>query len=362
MDKRNILFVIGTRPNYIKVFPLYNAFLKLNEYNIKIIDTGQHYDLNMSDVFIKQFNLNDIICLDCHNKTPILQLADIMIKLHDLFINLKPLYVVVFGDVNSALGAAITANKMGISLIHIESGNRSFDTSMPEEINRKIIDSLSNYLFVSEPNGISNLLNEGIITYHDVDKKCHYVGNPMIDTLFYFKDDAFNMHTYKQYGLQMSNYILMTLHRPSNIDDNQQFQEIMDLVIFLARKYKVIISMHPRGETKISDYLKGEDNVMLLKAQAYLDFISLMIHSGIVVTDSGGIQEETTALGIPCITLRKNTERPITVTHGSNKIFEIINCNDIDEYIGEYFGKKIFREPIKYWDGNSASRIVDIVG
>jgi len=366
---KNIIFIVGTRPNFMKLAPVYNALNKNpTTYNLSIIHTGQHYDYNMSDIFFKQLHLpQNIINLNVNNNTPNAQLAEIMIKLEVQFTLLKPHFVVVFGDVTSTLAGALTANKMNIPLVHIESGNRSFDKTMPEEINRILVDQMTNYYFISEPNGINNLLNERLITYEEENKKWFYVGNPMIDTLLTFIDVANETLYYKSLDLTKNNYILITLHRQSNVDDDDNLQKIINIINLLAERYMIVMPVHPRKRSKIVALLKPVETIKIIDPLGYIEFINLLANCGLIMTDSGGVQEESTVLGIPCITLRPNTERPITCSHGTNTLYNI--CDDssngnnqlislVDSKYQQY--KLNETNNILYWDGKSGERIVDI--
>lgn len=311
-----IIFIIGARPNYMKAIPLYH---KLK--NVIIIHTMQHYDSNMNTI-LKNI---PVIYLEKNNT---------MCQLVKYFKLIKPKLVIVFGDVNSTLIGAIVTKKMDIKLAHIEAGLRSF-TDIPEETNRIIVDHLSDYHFVTEPSAILNLKNEGIT------KNIFYVGNLMIDSLINVK---ISLPIYE-------NYIVLTLHRPSNVDNKQKYQKIIKFM----DNYNVIFPIHHRSVK----YLPKTKNMKIINPLPYNKFISLINHSKLVITDSGGIQEETSYMGIPCITLRKSTERPITIIKGTNHLMEFdekILKNKIDELYGKRYQTKINK-----WDGKTADRIVDIL-
>lgn len=341
---KKIIFIVGTRPNFVKLYPIYKKFK--NNYETLIIHTGQHNDFNMAQIFFEEFLINNIININIGYISPNEQLSKIINECHNIFLQHKPLLVIVFGDVTSTLGGALAANKLNIPIAHIESGNRSFDKTMPEEINRILVDHMSNYLFISEPNGYKNLINEGLID------NLHYVGNPMIDTLFAFLPKFIETDFYKSLGLDKYSYIVLTIHRLSNTEN---LDKLRNLLAALS-SYKIVFPMHPR----IKDQIIPSNNLLLIDPQGYIEFMNLIYYSGIVLTDSGGIQEETTFMGIPCITLRPNTERPITCTHGTNKLINITQIMQIKDHINNNFASRS-KCNITYWDGHSSDRIYDII-
>lgn len=349
----SIIFVVGARPNFVKMAPIYKCLNSKGKYDIKIIHTGQHYDVNMSSVFLEQFEIpEDIIYFLGVKGSPNTQIAEILIKMEQL--NLKTDLMIVFGDVRSSLAASIFANQFGIKLAHIESGNRSFDKTMPEEINRIIIDQLSDYLFISEPNGEQNLLSEKIVTIEQKNINYFYVGNVIIDTLYSFINIAKNKNVCNNFDLTKNAYILLTLHRPSNVDTS--LNDILSKLNELGKKYKILFPLHPR---KLEQIKMVATNLILCEPQDYISFLSLMHDSALVITDSGGIQEETTVLGVPCITLRQNTERPITCTHGTNYL--LTNINELFDKTEELYGKEKKNVSIDLWDGTASQRIVNII-
>lgn len=356
---KHILFIIGARPNFMKFAPVYEK-LKLYPYKLTILHTGQHYDPIMSDVFLEQFGIDkdNIIYLNTSKESDqIDQLAYMMIDINSKIKALDQIdLMITFGDVTSTLAGTLVGQKNDVPLAHIESGNRSFDNRMPEEINRIITDSITTYFFISEPNGVKNLESSGLLKENNF----WYVGNPMIDTLFRFRQDAKLMLKYKDFGLEPKNYILMTIHRPSNVDDPSQCQKIIDSIKSISKRYKILFPIHHRKRDKFLEQLNGHENIILIDPQGYVEFISLMIYSGLVITDSGGLQEETTALKIPCITLRENTERPITLTHGTN-----ILVSELDNLIGivsKMFNRDYSKiSPIDLWDGRAGERIAEII-
>lgn len=346
---KTIAMVVGARPNFMKMAPIYHILRATYKYYIIIIHTGQHYDYEMSDIFLQQLNIpsNIIINLGCTG-TQNSQIATIMLRLEEEFMYQRPDLVLVFGDVTSTLAGALTSNKMGIKVGHIEAGNRSYDRTMPEEINRKLVDSIADYLFISEPNGVNNLIREGIMDGF-------YVGNPMIDSLLNIKETALMNNTYKQLGLTIGQYIVVTVHRPINVDNDIRLRKIMDDLLMLSTIYKVIFPIHPRTKHNLKDIPTGD--IMIIKPLGYIEFINLVMHSGLVITDAGGLSEETTILGIPCLTLRDTTERPITITHGTNILIKEIDINIVKENIGRYK----HNISIPGWDGKAAERIAEII-
>jgi len=359
---KHIILVVGARPNFIKMAPVYFSLKAKNLFKITIIHTGQHYDPQMSQIFVDELNIiNDIHYLDSHHfNSQCSQLGDQLIQLDKCYRNIKPDLVIVFGDVTSTLSGALAANKNGIPIAHVESGNRCHDRTMPEEINRILVDSISSFYFISEPLAVKNLINEGLI--HDDSDNYWYVGNPMIDTLFKFRHKAARKTFYKRYGLQPNNYILLTLHRQSNIDDPIQLKKLAENIELLATKYTILYPAHHRQREKLKGSFKSE-NIKIIDPLGYIEFLSLLITSALVITDSGGIQEETTALKIPCITLRPNTERPITCTAGSNHLLTDIS----DPLVLLKLSNELYNMDfsplydIPLWDGNAGNRIADII-
>jgi len=355
-----ISFIVGARPNFVKLFPIYKKLQ--NEYELSIIHTNQHFDYNMAMSFIETFNLRviNLIYDDNHNQE---KRIDTMVnKIKNILINISPKLVIVFGDVDSSLAGAIAAKELNIQIVHIESGNRCFDQTMPEERNRMQIDKLATYHFISEPNGIKNLLNEKIIQKPQENITYFYVGNPMIDTVLYFKDNAMSHNFYEKLGLEKNNYILITLHRQINVDIDNNLRIIISSVEHLAKEYKIVFPLHPRTKKKILELSLSLNNIVILEPLNYINFLNLMIHASIVITDGGGIQEETTFLNIPCITLRQSTERPITCTLGTNVLIERIDKHHIIELTQKYIGRKKININIPLWDGKSSDRILQYIG
>jgi UDP-N-acetylglucosamine 2-epimerase (non-hydrolysing) len=360
--KKNILIVIGTRPNFIKVTQFKKLALKFPFLNLKIVHTGQHYDDKMADVFFKQFDLTPDYFLNIAQGTPNSQIADIMLKLESLInTQFKPDLMVVVGDVNSTIAASITANKMGIKLAHIESGLRSFDNSMPEEHNRIITDKLANLFFVTEQSGYDNLKAEGIS-----DDSILFSGNTMIDTLVAFTKQIDESPIIDKLELKNTPYILMTMHRPATVDNEIELKKLCELITFLSQKYKIVFPIHPRTLKKMEEFgLKNEiinnKNLIFTEPLDYFAFQKLIKHSRFILTDSGGIQEESTFVGIPCLTLRPNTERPVTVSEGTNTLIPF-ELDIIKKYITQIETNTYKKGTVpKYWDGKSTERILEFI-
>lgn len=357
---KTLYILIGTRPNFIKV----TRFKELSEnYNcdVKIIHTGQHFDTNMADVFFEQFGLTPDYFLNVGGLSPNAQVAQIMLKLEELFAVIgKPDFLMVPGDVNSTLAGAVAANKMNIPLIHLESGLRSFDKKMPEEHNRIVADNLSDICLVTEPSGIENLKNEG------VQAKVFHVGNTMIDTLVKFELQIEASTILNNLGLKTQQYILCTFHRPSNVDDKAQLQKLIHLLDSLSTLQKVVIPLHPRTLKMIREYglsetLECNQNIIITEPLGYFEFQKLIKEATLVLTDSGGIQEETTFRQIPCLTLRENTERPVTITEGSNTLMHF-DITEIIQYVHQIINGTYKKGTIpQFWDGYTTERIFEVL-
>lgn len=319
--------------------------------------TGQHYDEKMSRVFFDDLKIpRPDINLGIGGGSQAEQTGKIMIAFDETLEKLRPDLVVVVGDVNSTVACSLAAAKRGIRVAHVEAGLRSFDWSMPEEINRVLTDRLSDFLFCTEPAAVMNLRREGIDR-----KKIFFVGNVMIDTLLQQKRLAENSSILKELHLGLKPYAVVTLHRPSNVDEPKQLKKIMAVLKKIAQKMPVIFPVHPRTQKNLHAWKFEPPGVMLIEPLGYLDFLKLIIHADLVLTDSGGIQEETTILGVPCLTLRENTERPITVKQGTNRIVgtsEKKILSAVSQILNRP-GKKL--QPPKFWDGKAAHRIAQIL-
>lgn len=360
--KKKILIIIGTRPNFIKVTRFKEVAALYSNITIKIVHTGQHYDNNMADVFFEQFNLVPDYFLKVGGGSSNFQMADIMIKLEQLInTEFKPDLIVVVGDVNSTLAGAITANKLGIKLAHIESGLRSFDLTMPEENNRIITDKLANLFFVTEPSGYTNLKLDNI-----ADENILFSGNTMIDTLIAFEEQIEKSKILEKLLLKAKEFVLMTMHRPATVDDKDGLIKLNELITSITKKYKIVFPIHPRTLKKIEEFgfkdlITNNPNLILVDPLGYFAFQKLVKYSKFILTDSGGIQEESTFVGIPCLTLRPNTERPVTVTEGTNTLvpFEL----DVIEKCISQIEDGTYKKGIipKFWDGKSTERILEFI-
>lgn len=357
---KKIISVVGARPNFVKIAPLHRALLPYQDQIAHLIcHTGQHFDQKMSDVFFKELGIPEpTFNLEVSGGSHAQQTARIMMAFEEIIIREKPDLIVVPGDVNSTLACSLVASKIGIKLAHIESGLRSYNRQMPEEINRIVTDVLADFLFVSEPSGLDNLEKEGIDS-----KKVFFVGNIMIDTLVMLKARIEKECAYIQYGLDKKNYVLVTFHRPSNVDDPQQLKELLKMLSRLSDSENVVFPIHPRTRKNI-DKLKYNDllnsRIMLTEPIGYLSFLSLIQNAKLVMTDSGGIQEECTFLHVPCITAREDTERPITIDAGTNYLGST-DFKKLDTLVLDVLTHpKTGRIP-ELWDGKTAERIVEIL-
>ncbi len=347
----------------MKVAPLHRSFIRYKE-SVQhfIVHTGQHYDQAMSKVFFEDLELpNPSVYLGVGSGSHAQQTAKVMVEFERVLEEQNPDLVIVVGDVNSTLACSLVATKMGIPVAHVEAGLRSFDRTMPEEINRLTTDAISDFLFVSEPSGMENLKREG------VDKeKMFLVGNVMIDSLVLYREKAKRSEVPKTLGLKPRQYILVTLHRPSNVDHKDNLGRIIEVLRKLSERMTVVFPIHPRTRKMLSQFgmdqtVNAIPNLILTDPLGYLDFISLMDSALLLITDSGGIQEETTYLRVPCLTLRENTERPITIEVGTNQL-----CGkDVESVVPKTFeiidGKTKVGIIPELWDGKAADRIAEII-
>ncbi len=357
-----IVLVAGARPNFMKVAPL---FLEMNRhpsiFQPIILHTGQHYDYEMSKVFFEDLDLPEPhYFLGVGSGTHAEQTGKIMIEFERVIQNENPALVVVFGDVNSTLACSVTAKKLFFPVAHVEAGLRSFDMTMPEEINRKVTDIISDILFTPSIDGDENLIREGIEK-----KRIHFVGNIMIDSLILILnrvDPPYENIIFKKFGLERNHFVLVTLHRPPNVDDKNNLRKIMDFLNCLSLRIPVIFPVHPRTKKNINGLYASfapNGNFKIVEPLRYKEFIVLEKYPRFVLTDSGGIQEETTYLNSPCLTLRPNTERPMTITEGTN---ELVTFENIEEKINLILsGNWKHGKLPKLWDGKTAQRIVDII-
>jgi UDP-N-acetylglucosamine 2-epimerase (non-hydrolysing) len=360
---KKIVFIVGTRPNFIKAFPLFEVMNNDKKYNLTLIHTGQHFDKNMSHIFFEQMKCQKPnYYLNITTKTQAGQLGEIITSLEQKFNEIKPDLVLVFGDVTSTIAGALTAHKIGIKLAHVESGLRSGDLTMPEEVNRILVDRISDYHFVTEPSGQTNLEDEGIGK-----DNVYLVGNTMIDSLMKYKKLIDKNNCYKNLKLNTYDYIVITLHRPSNVDDIDKLKLIISELCKISGYKKLVWPIHPRTRINLSKLNNVNlSNILLVEPLGYLEFMNLVSNSYCVITDSGGIQEETTVLDIPCFTLRDNTERPITLIEngGTNMLVNInnmcdnvLNCGNIKNTMND--SAKTLVDGLT--DGLASQRILDII-
>jgi UDP-N-acetylglucosamine 2-epimerase (non-hydrolysing) len=358
---KKILVVVGTRPNFIKVTQFPSEIKKHAGLDCKIVHTGQHFDKNMADVFFEQFRLQPDIFLNVEAGSPISQMADIMKALEKTVNEYKPDLMIVPGDVNSTLAGALTANKMNLPIAHLESGLRSLDRAMPEEFNRVLTDDLSDYFFVTEQSGYDNLINEG-----KNKDRIYFVGNTMIDTLVAYSKEIDSCGILNKFELTPKKFLLMTMHRPGTVDSLEGLKKLNTLIKNITGKYNLVFPAHPRTLHNLEKFgllneLKQNKKLILSEPLDYFSFQRLVKDSLMVITDSGGIQEESTFLGVPCLTLRPNTERPVTVTLGTNELIpfdeKLIESRIESVENGAY--KKGAVPPM--WDGKATERILKIV-
>jgi UDP-N-acetylglucosamine 2-epimerase (non-hydrolysing) len=363
-----ILCVAGARPNFMKIAPLMRAFRQNPKLDAKLVHTGQHYDAAMSKVFFEDLKIpRPDIELEVGSGSHAAQTAEIMKRFEPVLQAEQPHGVLVVGDVNSTIGCAIVtakfplqtpfASKLGLRhrpiMIHVEAGLRSFDDDMPEEINRKLTDAISDVLFVSDPAGMTNLKKEGVL-----DSRAYFVGNVMIDTLLAAREQAMTSKVLEKLGVTDKQYGLLTLHRPSNVDDVAALEALIAVIDTIAHDFPIVFPVHPRTRAKIEQRGIKLDpkRWTVTEPLGYLDFMKLTASARLVLTDSGGIQEETTVLGVPCITLRENTERPVTIDEGTN----ILAGTKREAILAAYATHKVSppsgRVP-RFWDGKSAQRI-----
>ena len=351
--------VVGARPNYMKVAPIWRELEKNDRVVRSLVHTGQHYDRNMSKVFFDDLRLpKPDVYLGVGSGPHGEQTAKVMFELERVFSSGAPDLLIVVGDVNSTMAGALVAVKMGIRVAHVESGLRSFDRTMPEEINRMVTDIIADLLFTTEPSAEKNLLREGVDG-----SKIHFVGNVMIDSLHFYRPMAERSTILDDLSLAPGRYGLVTLHRPSNVDDPEGLRGILGVFDELGKDCPLVFPAHPRTR-KIMNNNKlqvSSERLKILDPIGYLDFIKLMMHARLVLTDSGGIQEETTVLGIPCLTIRENTERPITVDIGTNRLVGV-SPERILEEAREVLGARTRPGRIpELWDGKASERIIRVV-
>jgi UDP-N-acetylglucosamine 2-epimerase (non-hydrolysing) len=363
-----LILVVGARPNFMKIAPLIHAIRRHNSlqedggphFDYLLVHTGQHYDVRMSESFFRDLNIPDPdVNLEVGSGSHAVQTAEIMVRFEKICLQEKPDWVIVVGDVNSTMACTLVASKLAIKVAHIEAGLRSFDRTMPEEINRLVTDALADLLLTPSEDADLNLLREGIPK-----SKIQFVGNIMIDTLMIHLEKARALAPYRQYGLEAKKYVFVTLHRPSNVDDEASLGLIMQNLIALSQKLPVIFPLHPRTEKNLIQYglmpaTNQYTNLKLGKPVGYFESIGLADKASFVLTDSGGLQEETTFLKVPCLTLRPNTERPITIIRGTNRLTSLTTLQaDINRILD---GNQQYGEVPELWDGLTSERILKVL-
>jgi len=358
---KKVITVAGARPNFIKIAPLHRAFLNRTDlFDHKICHTGQHFDKNMSKIFFEELEIPEPdFNLGVGSGSHADQTARIMIEFEKIMNQEKPDLILVPGDVNSTLACRVVASKMRLRIEQVEAGLRSFDRAMPEEINRIVTDVLSDYLFVSEGSGLTNLKAEGV-----ADEKIHFVGNIMIDSLVHFLPSINNSTILERLNLTKSEYTLLTFHRPRNVDSSGSLSELVDTLNRLAGQTKLVFPLHPRTRKNLAEHglsAKMDPGILLMDPIGYIDFLALTRSAKLVITDSGGIQEETTFLGVQCITVRDNTERPVTVSEGTNQLIGT-NLKKVEKAAEKVLAGEVKQGAVpELWDGNTAERIVNIL-
>jgi len=356
---QTLLHIVGARPNFMKIAPIIKAFAHTGEVRQTLVHTGQHYDEELSNYFFEDLGLpRPDVDLGVGSASHAVQTARVMIALEPVMTRLEPDWVFTVGDVNSTVAAAMVASKLGIRLAHVEAGLRSGDWSMPEEINRVVTDRLSDALFTTEPSAADNLRAEGL-----PEDRIHFVGNVMIDTLLEHREKAEALNVAEGMGLEAGSYILVTMHRPSNVDNADKLAAWLEALgqVAVGTELPVVLPLHPRTAARVREcrleHLLAPIHV--LPPLRYLEFLGLMASARLVVTDSGGIQEETTVLGVPCVTIRSTTERPVTITHGTNRLYDGEPAGLLEVVRAALMERKAATIP-PLWDGQAADRIARI--
>jgi len=358
-----ILCVVGARPNFMKIAPLKRSFDLHPDIDAIIVHTGQHYDEKMSDIFFNQLEIpKPQYNLGIGGGSHTQQKAKVMLAFEPIVEKEKPDMVLVVGDVNATAACSIVAVKMGIPICHVEAGLRSFDRKMPEEINRIITDSISDLLFITEQSGIDNLAKEGVNP-----DQVFFVGNVMIDNLIYLKNKADQSTILEDLGVEKNEFILMTMHRPQNVDHLDGLQSIMSIIKKTSQHKKIVLPLHPRTKNNLETHgllseLSAMSNVIIDQPLGYLEFLKLMKNASLIITDSGGIQEETTYLQVPCITFRSTTERPVTTSLGTNYLMKDLNVDKVYKLAKDILSGNMKDGVIPpFWDGKAAVRIAKIL-
>jgi UDP-N-acetylglucosamine 2-epimerase (non-hydrolysing) len=353
-----LLLVAGARPNFMKVAPLMWEIQRRDDVDAFLVHTGQHYDEKMSQRFFTELQIpRPDENLEVGSGSHAVQTAEVMKRFEPVLHRQRPDAVVVVGDVNSTLACALTAVKLGIRVAHVEAGLRSFDRSMPEETNRILTDAISDWLFVTEPSGLANLRAENV-----AGERVHFVGNVMIDTLIACRRRIAESPILDTLGVQAGCYATLTMHRPANVDRADVFAGLMHAITRLQRELPMVFPVHPRTRKAIEEHQRDPlPNLKFIEPLGYLDFMKLIGNARFVLTDSGGVQEETTYLGIPCLTMRENTERPVTVTQGTNRLVGLNPQQIIAEGLHALETRSGRHVVPDLWDGRAAGRILDVL-
>ncbi len=357
-----ILTVVGTRPNIIKITQFNRVAEGYPHIQHRLLHTGQHYNHNMSDVFFEELGLRQPdYALSIHKNGVVSQMAEMMQGIESVVQKYKPDLMAVVGDVNSTLAAALVAHKMGVTLAHVESGLRSYDRTMPEENNRILTDAITDLFFVTEEDGRRNLLKEG-----KPESSIFFIGNTMIDTLVAYDQEIRKSDVLQRLRLEPNTYALMTMHRPGNVDSHEGLEKLLLIIESLTADATIVFPVHPRtlnrlNEFNLFDRMENNRNLILMEPVGYLDFQHLILHARYVITDSGGIQEETTYRKVPCLTLRPNTERPSTISVGSNTLLGF-DEEKIRQTVAAIHNRtyKTCQVPV-FWDGNATKRIFEVI-
>ncbi len=358
---KKIHIIVGARPNYIKANPVYRALEALGKFDLKLVHTGQHYDHVMSALFFDQLKMKKPdVSLKVGSGSHGSQTAKVLERYEEVLMEDKPNLVMVFGDVNSTIACSLAATKLHIPVAHVEAGLRSFDRDMPEEINRVLTDQISDLLFITSSEAVENLEREGIDP-----ETVYFVGNTMIDSLMEFKSKFDESSVHSSMGIS-DDYALLTFHRPSNVDDEDNLKSLVSNLIEVSNSIPCVFPIHPRTKHKLDDFgflndLESNPRFYLAEPLGYIDFMALQKNATIILTDSGGVQEESTSFGVPCLTIRDNTERPITCTQGTNKLigtdYSVIP-KEVNQMISEK--KREHRVP-DLWDGKAAVRLAEVI-
>jgi UDP-N-acetylglucosamine 2-epimerase (non-hydrolysing) len=358
-----ILHIVGARPNFMKIAPIMEEMARYpGQFEQVLAHTGQHYDDEMSQVFFDDLGIpRPDVYLGIGSDSHAGQTARVMLAFEPVLLEQRPDLVLVVGDVNSTLACALVATKLHVPVAHVEAGLRSFDRTMPEEINRMLTDQIADLLFTTERDAAENLLREGV-----AEEKIHFVGNVMIDTLLRHKKRALALNVLEKYGLKPQSFALLTLHRPSNVDVPEVLSGILDALAEIQCRLPILFPAHPRTVRRIWEFgfegrLAAMPALWVMKPLGYLEFLNLMTSARLVLTDSGGIQEETTILGVPCLTLRENSERPVTVTQGTNTVVGCDPRRIVAETVAILDGRSKTGQVPELWDGRAAERIVSVL-